>query len=320
LIQATGQVGRYITAELLKTGKQLTALTRSESTAKIPAGLITKKVDYNNHQSLVDALKGEEVLIIIMSVTAPKEQEGKLIKAAADAGVKYIVPNEFGGDYADPKLNADLAMISASKAAHRKQIEELGKSKWFGIICGFWYEYSLSCGTMTYGFDIPNRTVQFYNEGETRMLTSTWAQTGRAVANLLSLKVRRDDESDIAPTLTELENQFIKVSSFNTSQKEILASLLRVTKTKQEDWRITSASPEEIFTKSMEAMKSGSPDRTNFVKALYSRYFFKDLESSTSKANGIHNDALELPIEDFDEATKFAVRIADNGGPWKYRE
>jgi len=62
-------------------------------------------------------------------------------------------------------------------------------------------------------------------------------------------------------------------------------------------------------------MKSGSPDRSHFARVLYSRFLFKDLESISPKAIGMHNEALKLPVEDFDEATKLAIRIAEGGGP-----
>src|SRR5579871_5051589 len=93
--QAGGQIGKFITEHLLKNGKhQLTAITREGSSSVIPDGLTVKHVDYNSHESLVTALKGQDCLIITLSVFAPEDQHAKLVKAAADAGVPWIVPNE----------------------------------------------------------------------------------------------------------------------------------------------------------------------------------------------------------------------------------
>jgi hypothetical protein len=93
----------------------------------------------------VEALKGQDVLIITMNVLAAPDSSKKLIKAAADAGVPWILPNEWGSDASNPEAGADV-MIYAPKKADREYIEELGVSSWIGIACGFWYEFSLGGG------------------------------------------------------------------------------------------------------------------------------------------------------------------------------
>ncbi|KAF8946229.1 hypothetical protein BGZ46_005835, partial [Entomortierella lignicola] len=105
IVGAGGRIGGHITQALLKTGKhKITAITRQGSANVVPAGVIVKKVDYNNQESLVEALKGHEVLIITMSVMAPPEEQTKLIDAAAAAGVPWVLPNEFGGDPFDVEM------------------------------------------------------------------------------------------------------------------------------------------------------------------------------------------------------------------------
>jgi uncharacterized protein YbjT (DUF2867 family) len=53
-------------------------------------------VDYNNHQSIKDALSGVDVVISTIAIPALKVQDG-IVKAAKDARVKLFVPSEFGG-------------------------------------------------------------------------------------------------------------------------------------------------------------------------------------------------------------------------------
>lgn len=53
-------------------------------------------VDYNNHQSIKDALVGVDVVICTVAIPALKVQE-EIVKAAKDARVKLFVPSEFGG-------------------------------------------------------------------------------------------------------------------------------------------------------------------------------------------------------------------------------
>jgi len=41
----------------------------------------------------VETLRGQQVLIITISVAAPSDTISKLVRAAAKAGVPYILPN-----------------------------------------------------------------------------------------------------------------------------------------------------------------------------------------------------------------------------------
>lgn len=106
--QAGGTVGKYIAQELVKTGKHIvTALTRSGSTNKLPDGAIPVTVDYDNEASLVEAMKGHQILIITLAVSAPPGTQSKLIKAASKAGVPYVMPNAWGTDPLNQKLMQD---------------------------------------------------------------------------------------------------------------------------------------------------------------------------------------------------------------------
>lgn len=169
---------------LLKTGKhKITAITRADSTSKLPSGIEIKRVDYNDQKSLVEALQGQEVLIITLGIFAAPDQQTKLIQAAAAAKVAWVIPNEFGNDNANPALLKDVP-INAGKTHYREEIEKLGVSSWLGICCNFRYVYSLSRGN--FAIDIKNRTATLWDDGNTRVNTSTLPQVGRAIANLLA--------------------------------------------------------------------------------------------------------------------------------------
>jgi hypothetical protein len=303
--QAGGQIGKYITEALLQKGHfKLTAITRQGSQSVIPEGVEIKKVDYNKPDTIVEALKGQDVLIVTLAVTVTDEAE-KLNKAAAEAGVPWVLPNEFGSGSNNDAVNQDIKM-GLQKIAIRKQIEELGKSSWIGLASGFWYEYSLSVGEWSYGFDIKNRSVTFFDDGTQKLETSTFPQVGRAVANLLSLKVLPENESDKGPYLSQYKNEMVYFSSFKVNQQEIFESLLRVTGTKKEDWKITNESVKERFERARSALQAG--DRRAFGLMLYSRFFFPD-------AAGIHprnnNADLGLSEENLDEWTAVAVKMAE---------
>ena len=309
--QAGGQVGEFIVEEILKIEKhKITAITREGSTNKIPDGVHVKKVNYDDQSSLVEALKGQDALIITMGVMAPPDQQSKLIEAAATAGVPWVLPNEYGNEGVNEQAGKDIFIGPAKKAA-RDQVEKLGKSSWIGIICGFWYEWSLGGSPDRYGFNLKNKTVTFWDEGTTRLNTSTWPQVGRTIANLLSLKVLPDDESDKSPCLVNYRNKFVYTSSFTVHQKEMFDSILRVTGTSANDWKATYAPVKEVYADGIKELQSGN--RAGFVRAMYSRSFFPDGFGNFEASYGLDNDKLGLPKEDMDEFTKVAIQLHESG-------
>ena len=101
-----------MTEALLKTGKHtITAITRAESENKLPEGVFTKKVNYNDSETLVEALRGQDALVITLSGRTPKETEIQLIDAAGKAGVAWILPNEWSPDTANEALVKDVFLF-----------------------------------------------------------------------------------------------------------------------------------------------------------------------------------------------------------------
>jgi hypothetical protein len=179
IIGAGGNIGGVIAQALIKQGKhKVTAITRPNSTSKLPDGLHdVKKVDQSSHSELVEAFKGQEVLIITLGVTAERDQATKFVDAAIEAGVPFIVPNEYGGNYADEQIGRDTGLAEPILAM-RKYIEEkgAGKTSWIAISCSFWYEYSLSGAEFRYGFDFKEKTLTLFDGGKQHITTSTWPQ------------------------------------------------------------------------------------------------------------------------------------------------
>jgi putative NADH-flavin reductase len=80
--EAGGNSGQYITEALLKTDKHtVTAITRNDSKSKLPQGVHVKHVDYDDHVSLVEALRGQDALVITLAAQGTPQQ-AKLIQAA----------------------------------------------------------------------------------------------------------------------------------------------------------------------------------------------------------------------------------------------
>lgn len=296
IVGAGGNSGKYMAKSLLATGKHnLTAITRLDSKSELPKGIQVAHVDYNDPSTIVAALKGQDALIITLGVMAPHDTQEKLIQAAADANVPWVLPNEWGVDTANEGLVKDISVFSKLVTA-RQLITEIGKSSYIAVTTGFWYEWSLAIKD-AYGFDFANKQVTLFDDGKTKIGTSTWPQVGRAVASLMSLP---------AEQLEQLKNKITYVSSFTVSQKDMLDSVLRVTGDKIEDWSVTKEDAVERYTNGLAAMQKG--DRMGFARMMYTRVFYPDGSGDYEKSKGTSNALLGLPKESIDEATKAAIK------------
>lgn len=265
-------------------------------------------VDYEDEQTLVDALKGQDFLFISVSLMAPQDTQDKLIRAAGKAGVPWIMPNGYGTDLLNEKLAEDN-FTGKGTWAGPKAVEANGVSSWVIMCCQFWYEYSLSAADWAWGFDLPNKKVTFYDDGKTRINTSTWQQCGRAAAALVSLKVLPEDEHDKSVTLSQWRNQPLYIASFLVSQREMLDSVQRATGTTDKDWEISYEPSKDRYERGTKAMFSG--DKNGFKVQLYARTHYPNGDGNIQ--DKLANDALGLPKEDFAEATKRGVELWKSG-------
>ena len=119
----------------------------SSSTSKLSKGIQVAKVDYSGDSdaALVKALRGQQALIITISVTAPRDTVSKLVLVAARAGVTYVLLNWFGHDAANDKL-CENSLLSHSRDSIYAEIKSLGVSSYLLLNCNFWYEFSLGGG------------------------------------------------------------------------------------------------------------------------------------------------------------------------------
>ena len=267
-------------------------------------------MNYDNHDALVDALQGQDAVVITLSVFSGPGQQEKLLKAAADANVPWVLPNEWSPDSAHEGLTRDVPHFDDMPRI-RDYIKQLGKSSYIAVSCGFWYEWSLSIPA-AYGIDCLKQEAILFDDGETKISTTTWPQFGRAVAGLLALPIQPEDGNKDR-CLERFRNGHVYVSSFTVSQNDMLDSAFRVTGTKKEDWKITKEPSEQRYQSGFEAMKGG--DRMGFVRAMYTRVFYPDMSGNHEERMGTVNALLGLPKEDIDEATRAAIERQKHS-PW----
>lgn len=213
------------------------------------------------------------------------------------------MPNNFSGDIENVKLGEDT-MLGPVAIAQRKEIEKLGMH-WITVCCGFWYDYSLAGGEARYGFDFDKKAFTVYDDGNTRISTSTLKQVGLAVAKVLSLKEFPEHEGEESLTVSSFVSKGIYLKSFAITQNEIFESVKRVTGTSDADWTITQQSTRQRYEEGLAQVKTGN--MAGFGKLLYARGLFPS--DSNDLSDKVQNKLLGLPEEDLDEATKDAVDL-----------
>ncbi|KAJ5421174.1 hypothetical protein N7465_003693 [Penicillium sp. CMV-2018d] len=306
IVGATGRIGGAFAQSLLQTGQHtVTALTREGSHGQVPEGVQVVRVNYDEEDSLVKALTGQQFLVITLGVRAPEDLHARITTAAAKAGVPYIMPNAYGYPIS-PEGVEDTDPYGKSAVA-RIADAQTGASSSVTLPCGFWYEWSLACGEQWFGFTIKDRKVTFFDDGTRTVSVSTWDQCGRALAALLSLP-----ESGSTPALADFKNKDVLINSFRVSQRDMLDSLHRVLGTTDSDWEISHESVTKRLADGAEEFAKGV--FTGLPKMLYASVFLPtNQESDFAGTMELANDVLGLPKEDLDEATKRAVDMVAGG-------
>lgn len=311
IIGASGQMGGHVVVELLKNPQfKITALTRKGGKSQMPEGIHNVvNVDYDQHQSIVDSLKGQDILVTTLATNAPQDLPNKLVDAAVEAGVRWYIPNDWGIDLTNNQSAKEETFMGVGKEQHNQYVKSKGLP-WTAIGNGFWYEWSLSGGLQMFGIDINSRKANFYGNGKIPQSTSTWRHSARAVAALLALPILPQDQNDTSVTLSTWRDAYLNVQSFHLDQRQMLDAVQKVTNTTDADWEINNANVQEIWKEGSDRFKKG--DRTAFALSLYSRTFFPDRPADNDakckedmKLLGLTED------ESLEDATKRTVKMAE---------
>ncbi|KAH7396731.1 hypothetical protein DE146DRAFT_47752 [Phaeosphaeria sp. MPI-PUGE-AT-0046c] len=305
VVGATGNIGSQLAKSLVQHGKHtVTALVRIGSKGAVPDGVKRIEVDFDNMETVASALADQQFLVITLSVNAPQDLHGKIVSAAAKAGVRWIMPNSFSNDIRNETLVKE-DMYSAGSVARCDEIQKAGCS-YIAMACGFWYQWSLAMGPSGFGFDIANKKVILFDEGTTALPTSTFQLCGDALTSLLALP---ESGADVA--LDKWKNEPLYIASFCLTQREMLDSLHRVLGDKDSDWDIQHENSKERYGQALQDMQKG--DMSGFLRAMYTRPFFPESSGNYKATRGLSNDTLGLPQEDLDAATKEAVELVKSG-------
>lgn len=255
------------------------------SNVKVAAGEYTPEF-------LKATFQGQEALVLAVGFHALAEQQFALIDAAAAAGVKYVLPTEYGSDLNHPAIK-DLVPLYATKHAARERIQKHGM-KSIAVISNPWLEYCIK--GPNFFIDVKEKKATLFDEGKVVMTTSTMAQVGRAVAGLLSLP---EDE------LASFGNKFVYFSSFALTQRQLLDAVIRVTGTNAAEWEISHGDAGELIEQGQIKLQKG--DFSGMLNLISGPYFKENMGGDIRGQSTYLNKKLGLPEENLDVALKAAL-------------
>lgn len=236
VVGGSGNIGSHIVTALAASGiHEVSVISRPESTqAEFPASVEVHRGAYDDETFLGSALAGQDVLIITLGFQAQDAQK-PLIRAAARAGVPYVVPCEFGSDPTNEPLCREVFFMNAKKP-YRDLIEALGVSSWIGVVNNPWFDYCLPPGF--FEIDVQKRTATYFDGGNYKANFTTMPRVGASLAALLSQP---------EPLLSQHKNRFVYFSSFSASQRDMVASAQRATGTSDADWTVQTKSTASVL-------------------------------------------------------------------------
>ncbi|CAB4405030.1 unnamed protein product [Rhizophagus irregularis] len=213
----TGTLGYYVSEAFLSDGSyKVKILRKKPETVNEKANLLVSKgaeivyVDYNQKDDLVNALKGTDVLVSILSGFDTYNIQSKMLTVAKEVDVKRFIPTEFGGEY---KLGDHI--YTDAKAKFREDLKKSGLEYTF-IYNGVFQEFLGWAG-----FDVKKKEATFFvDENE---IISTTSLSDIAKYTVESLKV------------PEARNGAIRVAGAALTLKEYLQKFEEATGSK---WKV----------------------------------------------------------------------------------
>ncbi|KAH7388957.1 hypothetical protein BKA64DRAFT_735099 [Cadophora sp. MPI-SDFR-AT-0126] len=230
VVGASGNLGAPVLKAILDSGKfNVTVITRPVSKSTFPSEVKVIKADYTSVDSLTSALKGQDAVVSTVG-TDGFQGQAILIDAAIAAGVKRILPSEFGSDYSNPKSAA--LPVFGYKVAIRKHLEDKiaagANITYTYVVNSLFLDWGIDVGFL---LDLKSAEPKLYNGGEYIFSTTTLASVGQAVVGVLSHP-------------EETKNRTVYVQDLVISQKRVLELAQKVAPEKK--WTPVNASLQDL--------------------------------------------------------------------------
>ncbi|RYC64773.1 hypothetical protein CHU98_g1463 [Xylaria longipes] len=255
VVGGSGNLGRAVVTELVDAGFAVKVLTREGSTSTFPARVASKAVDYASVESLTSALQGQDALVSTIATVAVAGQ-WPLVDAAVAAGLRRIIPSEFGINTRflgkEPIGTILQGKIQTLNYIHEKSKQDPSFT-WTGISTGLFFDWGLEHGSI--GLDKATKTATIYDSGNEPYQASNLPHIGKAIAAVLKHP---------EPTI----NRYISIASFNPTQNQVLEIAEKLTGSK---WTVNHIPASEQQQIGVEKLSKG--DYSAFSNLLRKRVY-----------------------------------------------
>ncbi|KAK8092944.1 NAD(P)-binding protein [Apiospora kogelbergensis] len=220
---ASGTFGTPITAALLNAGFEVTIVTRAAdgssssssppTTSKTFPAQVASVVEvdsYGDVAALAAALAGHDAAVSVLGPAA-LAHEAALVDAAAAAGLRRFVVNDFGWGQ-NPRCFPEMREVGARRHVAWDRARDRADADpaftWTGVTIGNPIDWALRRFPRM-GFNVAERTAAIYDSGTETFTGTTLEGIGQAVVGVL-----RHPEATA--------NRFVKARSIQTCQNELL--------------------------------------------------------------------------------------------------
>lgn len=262
-----------------------TVLSREGSSSTFPSGVKVIHANYDTPNSLKDAFKGQDVVISLVGSSVLGDQN-KFIDAAIAAGVQRFVPSEFGSNTRDSRTRAIVPAFEAKYGTVNYLKSKEREISWTSVITGAFFDWGLKVGFLE--LNHANKTATLYDNG-----AATFSATNVHTVALTLIKALEKPEIS--------KNQYVYVSGFQTSQKQILEAAEKIT---GEKWTVTNTAAKELIENGRAKVQKG--DYSGILDLIKGATFEAKDQLGDLEPEGLWNEKLGLPKDDFEKSIRAA--------------
>ena len=202
---ATGNLGPHVVNELVSQGFEVTVLSSSGNTSALPSAVKVVKVDYSSQDSVVSALRGQEVFIS----TIPKhDQQPALVDAAIAAGVQRFIPSEFGSNTIGNEKVRALPVFAGKVKTQEYLRSKQDQISYTFLITGLFLDWGLNLGWLA---NLKGKT-DINDNGDSPHSFTLLTDIGKAVAGILSHPEETKNRGVYVQTAALSQNQVLKIA------------------------------------------------------------------------------------------------------------
>jgi uncharacterized protein YbjT (DUF2867 family) len=203
---ATGNLGPTIVQALIDAGFDVTILSSSGNTSGLPVAAKTVKVDYSSQDSLVNALKGQDVFI---SAIPQHDTQPALIDAAITAGVQRFIPSEFGSNISGNANTAALPVFKGKSITQDYLKQKSSEISYTLINTGLFLDWGLQVGVWA---DLKGGPTRVFDGGDDKHSTTLLKDIGQAVVGVLKRSEETKNRAVYVQSTSVSQNQLIEIA------------------------------------------------------------------------------------------------------------